>query len=227
MTLATPRLDELPDVFPVFPLGGALLLPRGRLPLNIFEARYLALIEDSLASGRMFGMIQPDATRPAGDTGPALFRVGCLGRLASWSETDDGRYLITLAGLVRFSMVEEVEPRRGYRRMRGVYRPYAADLAQDEPAPGYDRPKLLAALRAYFAHRGFDANWDAIDEMSDDGLVVTLCMVCPFEAAAKQALLEAPGPAERAETLLTLLHIETHAPAGDAPDAAPNRSRAS
>src|SRR5580704_7610121 len=120
------RLQDLPTEFPVFPLAGALLLPRGRLPLNIFERRYLAMVEDSLGAGRMFGMIQPDPLRPEGETGPGLYRVGCLGRLSSFSETDDGRYLITLTGMIRFVVAAEVAMGRGYRRVRGDFSPYPA-----------------------------------------------------------------------------------------------------
>src|SRR3978361_1464504 len=132
MTGAPHRLDDLPEEFPVFPLTGALLLPGGRLPLNIFEPRYLAMIEDSMATGRMLGVVQPDKRPASGDTGPGLYRTGCLGRILSFSETDDGRYLITLAGLIRFTIVMEIEPARGYRRVRGVLSLYAADLAQSE-----------------------------------------------------------------------------------------------
>src|SRR5579872_261431 len=114
-----PRVDELPGEFPVFPLPGALLLPRGKLPLNIFEPRYLAMTEDALGAGRMLAMIQPDANLPETANGTALFRVGCLGRLSSFSETDDGRYLITLTGVIRFAIAEEIGMRRGYRRVRG------------------------------------------------------------------------------------------------------------
>ena len=120
-----PRLEDLPTEFPVFPLPGALLLPRGKLPLNIFEPRYLAMVEDALAAGRMFGMIQPDPHLPESDTGPGLFRVGCLGRLSSFSETDDGRYLITLTGLLRFTIAEELAMRRGYRSATKPPTPHA------------------------------------------------------------------------------------------------------
>ena len=113
-----PTLDHLPDSFPVFPLGGALLLPGGHLPLNIFEPRYLAMIEDSLGDGRYVGMVQPDRRLPNGDNGPGLYRVGCLGRLSSFAETDDGRFLITLTGVIRFTIVEELDMRRGYRRVQ-------------------------------------------------------------------------------------------------------------
>jgi uncharacterized protein len=202
-----PRVEELPGEIPIFPLSGALLLPRGKLPLNIFEPRYLAMTEDALGQGRMLGMIQPDPTVPEADTGPGLFHVGCLGRLTSVSETDDRRYLITLTGVIRFAIAGEIGMRRGYRRVRADFAPYVADLDLEPRAIGVARDKLLAALRAYFSQRGFDANWDAIKRLPDDMLVITLAMVCPFEPAEKQALLEAPSDAERASTLLTLLQM--------------------
>jgi uncharacterized protein len=202
-----PRIEELPGEIPVFPLSGALLLPRGKLPLNIFEPRYLAMTEDALGQGRMLGMIQPDPTVPEADTGPGLFHVGCLGRLTSFSETDDRRYLITLTGVIRFAVAGEIGMRRGYRRMRTEFAPFVADLDLEPRAIGVARDKLLAALRAYFSQRGFDANWDAIKRLPDDMLVITLAMVCPFEPAEKQALLEVPSDAERASTLLTLLQM--------------------
>jgi Lon protease-like protein len=205
----------LPDEFPIFPLSGALLLPRGRLPLNIFEPRYLAMVEDSLAAGRMFGMVQPNAKLAADSHGPGLFRVGCLGRLSSFSETDDGRYLITLTGLSRFEIVSELPLRRGYRRVRADLSRFAADLDLQGGGSGFDRNELLAALRSYFTRRGFDANWDAISQMDDEVLVVTLCMVCPFETAEKQALLEADSPADRAQALLSLLRIDAFGPGSE------------
>jgi uncharacterized protein len=212
------RLDELPAEFPVFPLTGALLLPRGKLPLNIFEPRYLAMVEDALGAGRMFAMIQPDPQKPVGPSGPGLYRIGCLGRLTSFSETDDGRYLITLSGLTRFAVVEELDMRRGYRRVRADYGAFAADLDTAPELADLDRAGLLTALRGYFLRRGFDANWEAIGKMANDTLVVTLAMVCPFDPAEKQALLEAPTEAERAATLRTLLEIDTHQPTEPGPD---------
>ncbi len=202
-----PRVENLPSEFPVFPLPGALLLPRGKLPLRIFEPRYVAMTDDSLGQGRMFGMIQPDHTAPDIANGPNLFRVGCLGRLSSFSESDEGHYLITLTGVIRFAIATEIEMRRGYRRVRGDFAPYATDL-DPEPRPiGAPRETLTAALRGYFTHRGIDANWDAVKRLPDDMLVTTLAMVCPFEPAEKQALLEAPTDAERAAALLMLLQM--------------------
>ena len=203
----------LPTEFPVFPLSGAMLLPGGKLPLNIFEPRYLAMVEDALGAGRMFAMIQPDPQKPAGPSGPGLYRIGCLGRLTSFSETDDGRYLVTLSGLTRFAVAEELDMRRGYRRVRADFARFPADLEPDEA--GVEREPLLEALRAYFAARGFDANWDVINEMPDQTLVATLAMVCPFDPPEKQALLEAPTTADRAGALLALLQMGAHSADSD------------
>ncbi len=204
------RVEALPVEFAVFPLPGALLLPRGRLPLNIFEARYLAMVEDALAAGRMFGMIQPDGRLPRCTAGPALYRVGCLGRLTSFSETDDGRFLITLSGVARFTALRELPVHRGYRRIAAAFAGFESDLAPLPEEEGPCRAELLSRLRGYFAHRGFEANWEAIEAMPDAELVTTLCMVCPFDPVEKQALLEAPGLADRLAALLALLQIGTH-----------------
>jgi Lon protease-like protein len=204
---------ELPAEFAVFPLPGAVLFPHGRLPLNIFEPRYLALVDDSLAAGRVFGMIQPDPALGEGASGPGLYRVGCLGRLTSFAETDDGRYLITLSGLCRFAVLEEIGMRRGYRRVRASFTAFAGDLDLQQgsmPGANLGREALLVALRAYFAAEGLEANWDAIGQMQDAALVVTLCMVCPFEPAEKQALLEIADPKAQAEALLALLSLGAH-----------------
>jgi uncharacterized protein len=202
-----PRAEDLPSEFPVFPLAGALLLPRGKLPLNIFEPRYKALTEDALGAGRMFGMIQPDPTKPEGPGGPSLFRVGCLGRLSAFSETDDGRYQVTLTGLLRFVVAEELEGRRSYRRVRGDMAAFVTDLDLSPKPIEVARDTMMTALRGYFTHRGVEANWDAIKRLTDDNLVITLAMVCPFEPAEKQALLEAGTVADQAEMLLTLLRM--------------------
>jgi uncharacterized protein len=214
-----PRPEDLPAEFAVFPLPGALLLPRGKLPLNIFERRYLAMTEDALANGRMFAMIQPDPNASTHEHGPGLYQVGCLGRLSSFSETDDGRFLITLTGLARFTIVEELPNHRGYRRVRADFSGFPGDLVLAPEPSGVEREALLTALRAYFAGQKFDANWDAIHRMPDEMLVVTLSMVCPFEPAEKQALLEAPSEADRAATLLALLQMG--AAASDLPPGRP------
>ncbi len=217
--MAAPRaeLAALPAEIAVFPLSGALLLPEGRLPLNIFEPRYLAMTEDSLAAGRMFGMVQPDPAAPRGATGPGLYRIGCLGRLTSFAETEDGRLLVTLTGMIRFRVVEELEMRRGYRRARPDYGAFQADLRPASP-PALDRAALLAALRPFFKARGIEANWEAVEQTTDAALVTTLAMVCPFEVPEKQALLEAATPADRAAMLIALLQMGAHGtPSGDAP----------
>jgi uncharacterized protein len=207
MTAFHPSQQELPTEFAVFPLTGALLLPGGKLPLNIFEPRYLALTQDSLASGRMFGMIQPDPHAAEAASGPGLYRVGCLGRVSSFSETDDGRLLITLSGLIRFTIDSELDMRHGYRRVRGDFSRYRSDLDEAPQPIAVEREKLIESLRGYFVCRKVDANWDAIRRMPDEVLVVTLAMACPFEPVEKQALLEAPTEAERAATLLALLQM--------------------
>jgi len=223
MSPAQTSLETLPEVFPVFPLTGAMLLPGGQLPLNIFEPRYLAMVEDALAHGRLLAMIQPDRNRPATEQGPALLRVGCLGRLTSFAETDDGRYLITLTGVARFMLVEEKAMHRGYRRARGDFRPFVADLAPPR-LEEFDRPGLIEALRRYFTQRGFDANWQSINAMPDVALITSLSMVCPFDPMEKQALLEAPTLSDRAQTLRTLLRIDSHETQDNSdPDNAPRR----
>lgn len=211
------RVNTLPTEVPVFPLAGALLLPRGKLPLNVFEPRYLALVEDVLAGDRLFGMIQPsdiaDETgdaEPAGeDTPPELFMVGCIGRLTSFSEREDGTCSLSLTGLSRFRVAFELGMTRGYRRLSVSYRGFERDL--DEPGPiAFDRDGLLQSLRRFFVHRGFEARWEAIEQMDDDTLLTTLGMICPFPPAEKQALLEAPSLPERARTLQALLEMAGH-----------------
>jgi Lon protease-like protein len=207
-----PRLEDIPSEFAVFPLAGALLLPRGKLPLNIFEPRYLAMTLDSLTAGRMFGMIQPDPNAAKSGDDPALYRVGCLGRLSSFNETDDGRLLITLTGVIRFTIAAELSRRSGYRRVRGDFSRFTSDLPPVRLPVEIEREKILTSLRSYFSRRNVEANWDAIRGLSDDMLIVTLAMACPFEAVEKQALLEAPTDADRAATLLALLQMGAAGP---------------
>jgi Lon protease-like protein len=202
-------LDTLPAEIAVFPLEGALLLPGGRLPLNIFEPRYLAMVEASLGNTRSFGMIQPDPMAPGGPTGPGLYRTGCLGRLSSFAETEDGRFLITLTGTIRFRIAEELALRNGYRRVRPDYTPFAADLARPPAPASFDRGTLLEALRVYFRAKSIEANWEAIERLDDHALVTTLGMVCPFDPAEKQALLEAPDTTARATMLVAMLRMDS------------------
>jgi Lon protease-like protein len=208
-------LSDLPSTIPVFPLPGVLLLPRGTLPLNIFEPRYLAMTEDALAtSDRLIGMIQP--TEPERENKPpSLYSVGCAGRIASFSETDDGRYLITLSGVCRFGVSDEVATMRGYRRVVPDFARWQGDLITEAAHASIERDRLLAALKAYFARNGMSADWNAITDSPDDRLVTTLSMFCPFEPQEKQALLECEGLAERAATLIALLEMGMRGNAGE------------
>jgi len=199
---------KLPEIIPVFPLAGVLLLPRGRLPLNIFEPRYVALVDDALGSPqRVIGMIQPLETGRGGEP-PPLYPIGCVGRITTFTENEDGRfrYLITLTGLCRFTIREELEVRRGFRRVRADYGPWNGDL-EARNVEGLDRPLLLQTLKRYFTANEISADWETIADTPDDRLITTLAMVCPFSANEKQALLEASDPQARARTLMALMEM--------------------
>ncbi|MCQ8277978.1 LON peptidase substrate-binding domain-containing protein [Acetobacteraceae bacterium KSS8] len=203
------RLHALPDELPVFPLPGAVLLPSGKLPLNIFEPRYQCMLEDALASDRLIGMIQPLESAENASENPSLFAIGCVGRITSFSEREDGTASITLTGLVRFRTLEEAASDRPYRSFAVSYDGFGGDMERAEEV-AFDRAALVGALRRYFHHRGFEARWDAIDQMDDETLLVTLSMICPFLPAEKQALLEAPTLPDRARALLALLEMAGH-----------------
>ena len=216
--VAAPPIKSLPVEIPVFPLDGALLLPGGKLPLNIFEDRYLNMVRDVLSMDvRAFGMIQ--TLDRQGDGGPArgphvpLHGVGCLGRLTNFEETPDGRFLITLDGLIRFRVVRELEMRHGYRRVEASYGEFGGDV--EFAAVTVDRDRLLEALRGYFKIKGITADWQVIGKCDCEKLVTTLSMVCPLGHSDKQALLEAPDTLKRADILTSLLEMET---AGHATD---------
>ncbi len=212
---------DLPAVVSVFPLDGALLLPRGQLPLNIFEPRYLNMIDDAMAADRLLAMVQ---TRAGGDRErPALAAVGCVGRLTSFAETGDGRYLITLTGLCRFRVGQELSAPSPYRQVRADFTPYEADLQppDDDGQPAAERTPLLEALRAYLERRDLGVDWSAAEQAPEEGLVNSLCMALPFATAGKQALLEAPDFAARRAALTTLLRIEA-ASSEDEDDAGPS-----
>jgi Lon protease-like protein len=209
----------LPREIPIFPLDGVLLLPRGQLPLNIFEPRYLAMAEDCFSARRLIGMVQPDGGA-AGRRGPSLYATGCAGRITSFEETPDGRYRITLTGVSRFRIRRELRPRRGYRRVRPDWKPFAADLE----TPGYlgiDRPALKNLLGGYFRLHEMSCDWGVIDGTSDDKLITCLSMICPFGPKEKQALLEAPTGQDRAALFMALLDMAIRgtecAPAGCGP----------
>jgi Lon protease-like protein len=201
------RIDDLPQVIPVFPLDGAMLLPGGELPLQIFEPRYLNMVDDAMAGDRIIGMIQ---TRGGDRTRPTLAAVGCAGRITSFNETSDGRYLITLTGVCRFDAGEELSLKTPYRQLRARYERYTGDLGRDEAAEASDdvRGRFASALKRYLNRRELDIDWDTAIQAPLEPLVNSLAMGLPFEPAEKQALLEAPDLAGRFEALTALLEID-------------------
>jgi len=209
------RAVDLPQVIPVFPLPGAILLPRGQLPLNIFEPRYLNMIDDAMAGDRIVGMIQPQGSQSL----PGLSPVGCAGRITSFAETSDGRYLITLTGCARFRLAAELPTQTPYRQIRADFAPFEADLAAPPVDDvGLDRETLLDALRAYLETRGLDIDWDTAETAPPEALINSLSMALPFEPAEKQALLEAPSLTDRSDVLTALLTIDAADDGeGDAP----------
>lgn len=195
---------DLPDTVPIFPLGGALLLPRSRLPLHIFEPRYLQMIEDALkTSTRLIGMVQPNVV--PGRDGHGLHKIGCAGRISQFSETEDGRYMVTLAGISRFRVVNEVEGFAPYRRCEVSWEGFDLDLQEEETDAGFKRQPFLDALGRYFDVRGLSADWETLKDADDELLINSLSMMLDFDAEDKQALLEAPSLRTRRETLMTLI----------------------
>lgn len=200
------KAADLPDTIPVFPLPGALLLPRGRLPLHIFEPRYLAMIEDCLKTKhRLIGMIQPREVPGTGEK--RLNAIGCAGRLTGFSETEDGRYMITLAGISRFRVREEVQGFTPYRRCMVDWSGFSRDLGPTEEDTGFDREAFLALLGRYFTHMNLSTDWGSLKEAETELLINSLSMLCPFSPEDKQALLEAPSLTTRRETLVTLIEF--------------------
>lgn len=196
--------NDLPGRVPVFPLTGALLLPGGQLPLNIFEPRYLAMFDDALAGNRLIGIIQPALDASEADTKPELSKVGCIGRITQLGETGDGRYIISLTGVTRFRILEELHVETPYRQARVA--PFLADL-QVEDDSTVDRKSLLQALRDYLDANSLEADWDNIGRASNTTLVNSMSMMAPFGPPEKQALLEAPDLKTRAETLIAITEI--------------------
>ncbi len=207
-----PDIKDLPCTIPVFPLNGALLLPGGRLPLNIFEPRYLAMVSNALSTPyRLIGMIQSNAAKNLDHASPALYQTGCVGRIASFEETTDGRYLISLDGIIRFTVIAEMEEKSGYRRCEVSYDNFKADMEIADLA--FDRQYLHDVLKTYLVAKGFSADWDMIKQYDDEKLITALAMICPLGTEEKQMLLEAETPTKRGETLTTLLEInmrDTH-----------------
>lgn len=200
--------DELPKLIPVFPLDGALLLPGGELPLQIFEPRYLNMVDDVMAGERVIGMIQ---TRPGGGRShPLLAAVGCLGRITNYAETSDGRYLITLTGVCRFEAGEELSLKTPYRQVRARYERFAGDLTRVETAEIGKEPRrrFADALKRYLNARELDIDWETANTAPVEALVTSLAMGLPFDPAEKQALLEAEDLERRFTALTALLEID-------------------
>ncbi|MFC0634759.1 LON peptidase substrate-binding domain-containing protein [Brevundimonas balnearis] len=209
------KASDLPQALPVFPLGGVILLPRGQLPLNIFEPRYLNMIDDAMAGDRLIGMIQPSG---GPKTLPSLTPVGCAGRITSFAETSDGRYLITLTGVARFRVQAELPSAAPYRQVRAEFAAYEGDLKPDEDEVDFDRPEFLEALKLYLERRGLDVDWETAEAAPPEALVNSLAMALPFEPAEKQALLEARTLADRTGALTALMRIDAaEGGDGDAP----------
>ena len=209
------RSFDLPDVIPVFPLPGALLLPRARLPLHIFEPRYLAMLDDALkVPDRLIGMVQPVKGRET-NHGPALHAIGCAGRVTQFSETEDGRYMITLTGISRFRVMDEVGGFTPYRRVRASWEGFDRDRGAEESDTGFDRTALMDLLARYFDARNLRTDWEFLQEADDELLVNSLSMLLDFDVEDKQALLEAPCLTTRRETLMGLLEYAMRGGDGD------------
>ena len=196
------KLNDLPDTIPVFPLPGALLLPRARLPLHVFEPRYLQMLDDVLKTdNRLIGMVQPFE----GQGGDQLHKIGCSGRVTAFSETEDGRYMITLSGASRFRILNEVDGFTPYRRCRVSWQGFDRDLGGVEKDEAFDRPEVMESLGKFFEHSGLSTDWESLQDAEEELLINSLSMLCPFGPEEKQALLEAPSLKTRRETLNTLI----------------------
>lgn len=201
------NLADLPQTIPVFPLTGALLLPHARLPLNIFEPRYLAMLDDTLKTDhRLIGMVQP-REMPEGAGEPRLQQIGCAGRVTSFSETEDGRYLITLSGICRFRVLAQNSGFTPYLRADVDWSSFEADVGKPKTDHAFDRPAFLKTLRRFFEKAQLSSDWDSLRDADEEMLINSLSMLCPFGAEEKQALLEAPCLRTRRETLVTLMEF--------------------
>ncbi len=209
MAINTPYrlLQDIPSVIPVFPLPRALLLPRAELPLNIFEPRYLQMIEDVLRSDRVIGMIQPNEPEDSASKSPPLYQIGCAGRLTNFGETGDGRYQVALTGIARFRVIEEVQSGTPYRQCKVDYNDFASDLVQGLGEDEVDREALLKTLANYLAANSIDADWSGITQAPIEALVNGLSLMSPFGVREKQALLEAPDLRSRAQLLVAATEI--------------------
>ncbi|QPF84979.1 LON peptidase substrate-binding domain-containing protein [Bradyrhizobium genosp. L] len=200
---------ELPEVIPVFPLPGALLLPRGQMPLNIFEPRYLAMIDDALRDGhRLIGMIQPDVTHSPNEAVPVLFRIGCVGRITQLAESGDGRYILELTGVSRFKVVEELTVQTAYRQCKVDFFSFGDDFTARKGEDAVDRKALLEVLADFLEANKLKVDWDGIEAAPNEALVNALAMMSPYGAAEKQAMLEAPDLKTRAEILIAITEMD-------------------
>nr|WP_319384515.1 LON peptidase substrate-binding domain-containing protein [uncultured Roseibium sp.] len=202
-------IADLPPVLPVFPLSGALLLPRTQLPLNIFEQRYLDMVDAALSGNRLIGMVQPASEAASAQSdATALANVGCVGRLTSFQETGDGRYLITLQGVTRFALGKELTTYSAFREVECDFAPFATDLTCGDGEEDVDRNGLLKTLRDYLDANNLEADWQSVSEAETEVLVNALCMMCPYGPQEKQALLEARDLKTRAETLIAITEMD-------------------
>ncbi len=219
MSVNRPYKDAhtLPDVVPVFPLTRALLLPRGELPLNIFEPRYIAMIDDAIASQRIVGMIQPLPGQDEKDAAPLLYKIGCAGRITRFSETGDGRYLISLTGVARFRIEEELDSALAYRRCRVRYDEFHIDLEPGAGEDDVDRSGMIRMLREFAEYSKLEVDWTSIDAAPNEALVNALAMMSPFGTNEKQALLEAIDLKTRAEILVALAELDLAQNSDDPP----------
>ena len=200
---------DLPKVVPVFPLPGALLLPRGQMPLNIFEPRYLQMVDDALRDGhRLIGMIQPDVTHSSSSEHPTLFKVGCVGRITQLAESGDGRYILELTGVARFKVVEEQTVLTPYRQCRVDFTAFTDDFTARKGEEDVDRRALLKTLTQFLKINNLKVDWDGIEGAPNEALVNALAMMSPYGAAEKQALLEAPTLKDRAEILIAVTEMD-------------------
>src|SRR5215467_907244 len=199
---------DLPGTIPVFPLPGALLLPRGQMPLNIFEPRYLEMVDDALRDGhRLIGMIQPDSAHPGTEDRPNLYKVGCVGRITQFAETGDGRYLVQLTGVTRFRVLGELTAATAYRQCRVDFTPFTDDFIARKGEEQVDRKAVLAALMSFLKANNLKADWQGIENAPNEALVNALAMMSPYDPAEKQAMLEAPDLKTRAEILIAVTEI--------------------
>ncbi len=201
--------SDLPEIIPVFPLPGALLLPRGQMPLNIFEQRYLAMVDDAFRDGhRLIGMIQPDVSHSPDETHPKLFQVGCVGRITQLAESGDGRYILELTGISRFKVVEEQSALTPYRQCKVDYFPYIDDFTARKGQEAVDREALLKALMDFLKANNLKVDWEGIENAPNEALVNALAMMSPYGPPEKQAMLEAPDLKTRAEILIAITEMD-------------------